>query len=264
LEENFGLEGRQGATRSRLHLNLTEWIAIAQRISTAVHDYLSRAEYQIFEGRENSDIFEQNKQFVHDRLGELAPEALDKFRVAVERLNAGGSEAGSQALTSCRRIFKALADKLYPAPVGPVACSDGKQRTLTDDKYVSRLLQFVHERVSGATSRKLLVSQLEEFIGRIERLYELASKGVYADVNSFEIQQCVLQTYLLIGDLLRLHEGTSGSDGALTFTIFLDLSIERQEAPLQRKCDVERTEATKSPPSFPPRSLRLLRLQPFA
>ena len=45
--------------------------------------------------------------------------------------------------------------------------------------------------------------------GRIDRLHDLSSKGVHADTSEFEVNQAVIQTYLLIGDILRLADGDS-------------------------------------------------------
>lgn len=204
------LEREQSAMRQRLQVVLAEWIAIIQRISQSVHDYLSRTEQQLYYGKANADIFEQNRRFVHDRLYQVSPSVLEQFRSAQERLAFGGAEAGSHALTSCRRILKSVADYLYPPRTEPVTGRDGKARILTDEKYVARLWQYVYERVKGTASRKLIELQVEELCKRIDRLNELSSKGVHSDVSPFEVHQCVLQTYLLVGDLLRLAEGSSG------------------------------------------------------
>jgi len=44
--------------------------------------------------------------------------------------------------------------------------------------------------------------------------YELSCKGVHAEVSEFELNQCVIQTYLLVGDILRLTESDSGIEDA--------------------------------------------------
>lgn len=204
------LEQRQGTTRTKLQMAVAEWSSILQRVSQAVYEYLSRTEQQLYNGQINADIFEQNRRFVNERLSSISPAALEQLRAAQERLHTGGAEAGSHALTSCRRILKTIADYLYPPRAEPVVGRDGKKRSLTDDKYVSRIWQYIHEKVEGTASRNLLSLQVEELGRRVDRLNELSSKGVHSDVSPFEVQQCVLQTYLLVGDLLRLAEGNSG------------------------------------------------------
>lgn len=41
---------------------------------------------------------------------------------------------------------------------------------------------------------------------RLKALNELASKGVHADVTTYEVDTCVVQTYLLVADELRVRE----------------------------------------------------------
>jgi hypothetical protein len=43
---------------------------------------------------------------------------------------------------------------------------------------------------------------------RVDALYDLASKGVHDEVSVEEVDQAVIQTYLLVGDLLRLAQET--------------------------------------------------------
>ena len=86
---------------------------------------------------------------------------------------------------------------------------DGKERSLTDDKYISRLLQFVSEKISGKTSNELVLSQITDLGKKIDSLNSLASKGVHSNVYDFEVNQCIIQTYLTIGDILRISDDTS-------------------------------------------------------
>jgi hypothetical protein len=120
-------------------------------------------------------------------------------------------ESWAQALASCRRLLKSLADVLYPSKPTPVIGSDGKERILTDDKYISRLWQYVFEQTKHSTSGELLISQVQDLGNRIERLYDLTCKGVHGEINEFEVNQCVIQSYILIGDLLIISEKVVGS-----------------------------------------------------
>jgi hypothetical protein len=54
-------------------------------------------------------------------------------------------------------------------------------------------------------------SDIEELGRRIDRLYELSSKGVHADVSEFEVNLCVMGTYNIAGALLRLHAESSAT-----------------------------------------------------
>ena len=183
---------------------------VLSRVKQRVHDFLSYTEKQLVFGQVNADIFERNRKYVDGKMGQVAPKVLEQFAVAYRRISEGDPESLSHALTSCRRILKSLADNLYPPRNEPVVCSDGKERKLTDDKFVSRLRQYVWERVGGEKAAKLLLSQIEDVGNRLDKINELSSKGVHAAVSHSEVDQCVIQTYLTIGDILRIADEYSG------------------------------------------------------
>ena len=118
-------------------------------------------------------------------------------------------EARAQALLSCRRLLKDLADVFYPPTSQQILGADGKKRDLSDDKYVSRLWQFISDKTRVTTSAELLQASLNDLGNRLDRIYEFTNKGVHAEVEEFEMNQCLIQTYLLIGDLLRIFDNHS-------------------------------------------------------
>lgn len=189
---------------------------ILSRVRNRVSVYLSNVEKQIIFGQIHSDIFEENRFYVDRKLGEICPDALAKFVAAYQRTKENNPESWAQALTSCRRLLKSLADTLYPPTDKLVKGADGKERKLTDELYVARLWQYVYERTLNSTSGALLQSQVQDYGNRIDRLYEMSCKGVHAEVTKFEVNQCLIQTYIIAGDLLRLSEGDSALDENLS------------------------------------------------
>lgn len=183
--------------------------SVLEKIKQRTHRFLSNVEKQLMFGQVHSDIFEKNRQYVELKLGEICPDVMGKFLATYRRLQESDPEAGAQAITSCRRLLKSLADALYPAKQEPITCFDGKERILTEEKYISRLWQFIFEKTQKNTSGELLVAQLQDLGNRIDKIYDLANKGVHAEVSDFEVNQCIIQTYLLLGDILRISERTS-------------------------------------------------------
>lgn len=97
---------RSRFTRQKLE---TEYRKVLARITQRVCSYLSQVERQIVLGQLESDIFDDNRRYVDERLQSLAPEILGQLHIAYRRTREGTSEARSHALTSCRRVLKALA-----------------------------------------------------------------------------------------------------------------------------------------------------------
>lgn len=205
----YFVQKEKASTRFIARTLSSECGAILERIRNRVHEFLSQTEKQLVYGQLHSDLFERNRQYVDLKLGQLCPDALDKFMSAYKRLSEGDPEARSQALASCRRLLKSLADVLYPPRDEPVAGPDGKTRILGEEQYVSRLWQYVYGRVSSTRSGQLLLAEVQETGNRLDRLYDLTSKGVHSETSEFEVNQAVIQTYLLIGDLMRLYDETS-------------------------------------------------------
>ena len=63
--------------------------------------------------------------------------------------------------------------------------------------------------MSGSTQSKLLLATLQDFGARIDTVYSLTNKGVHDDVAQAEVDTCVMQTYLLAGEVLRIFEDSS-------------------------------------------------------
>lgn len=204
----------QATLRLQSRASILQFQGILGPVRQRVHTYLSRVEKELMFGQLNADIFERNRRYVDERLASIAPDALAQLVSAYRRVGEGDVEARAQGLLSCRRILKSLADVLYPARPDPVLGPDGKSRVLTDDKFVSRLWQFVWERLGGSASARLLLATVDDVGGRLDALNELASKGVHSTVSPAEAEQTLIQTYLLIGDLLRLEDQTSAARDA--------------------------------------------------
>jgi hypothetical protein len=195
--------------RWKARFSATQLADVLEKIRQRVFSFLSHTEKQLLYGQLHADIFERNRRYVDLKLGQLCPDALEKFIEVYRRLQENTPESRAQALTSCRRLLKSLADSLYPPADRPVIGADGKSRELTDAKYIARLWQYMYEHAPRSKSGELMKTQVQYLGARLDSLYDLACKGVHAEISEFEVNQCAIQTYLLAGDLLRLSEGIS-------------------------------------------------------
>jgi len=195
----------------RADFTAAELKSVLRRISQRVHTYLSNAERQLLHGLLEVDIVEQNRQYTEGALAQFAPEVLEQLRAASRRAKENDTESRSHALTSCRRALHSLADRVYPARKEPVEGRDGKERILTDQMFVSRLWQYVGESKANASSVGILQDEIDDLGKRIDRLNDLSSKGVHANVNEFEVNLTVLNTYSVVAAILRLRDHTSAA-----------------------------------------------------
>jgi hypothetical protein len=103
-------------------------------------------------------------------------------------------------------VLKTLADELYPAQSEPVMGADGKSHVLNDAAFLNRLLQYVSEMVGKHENGAVIQATLKDVNARLSALNDLANKGVHADATTYEVDTCVVQTYLFVADVLRIRE----------------------------------------------------------
>ncbi|WP_064870963.1 hypothetical protein [Mycolicibacterium setense] len=106
-------------------------------------------------------------------------------------------------------MIKALADALYPAALEEVEGVDGSARTRSDDRYKNRLTEYVRTKVEGTPQRQAVVQIVGYLSSRLNALDGLANNGVRAEVTQAEAETCVVWTYMLAGDIVRIADGTS-------------------------------------------------------
>lgn len=189
-----------------LYLNYEEsYLNILSRIKTRLHNFLSETELEVMSGKVLSSFFDKNKTYVETELCRLSEKFELHFSELNKRLQDDNIDSFSQALLLVRIILKDYADYIYPSSTEKVICNDGKERLLSNDKYISRIWQYVYENLKDKSSSvNLLKTQLDDLGNRIDEVYEKSCKGVHTVVNSFETYQCTIQLYVSFGDILRL------------------------------------------------------------
>jgi hypothetical protein len=207
--EYFDVTAQTEKERSpKAHLMLDQRAAITaeiiERIRFRIYSYLCRVEAELNFSATNKDVFEQYRLRVDSVLSNVATDVLTQFTAAYERMMQGDMEARTHALTSCRRIFKSIADRVYPAQPKPALGGAANSRDLSDDKYINRLRQFISDSSVGDTFKRSMHASLSDVGTRITKLYDLACKGVHDEVSIDEVEWCVVQTYLIVGEILRL------------------------------------------------------------
>lgn len=185
---------KRGNDGTHYRLNLRRVIS-ATANAAAIHAnrlYASLAFGEI--PRQHFDLI-RNK--VDNLLLDICPEVIEQFMMAYERLSSGRTEDWSHALTSCRRIIKAVADVIYPPKDEKVA-----GRKVGDQQYINRIWAFLDENMTSSSDKNLAKAHINYLGSFIEELNKKTSKGVHSDVSHEEAVRTVLYTYLTLGDIL--------------------------------------------------------------
>jgi hypothetical protein len=187
---------------------------VIERTAHRVFTYLCTVERDLSYIGVNADIFERHRRRTESFLSRISPRVLEQFTAAYRRAREDDAESKTHALTTCRRILESVADVVYPPRAEPVVDSSGKTRKVCSENYINRLWMFVDASMSGSTHSRLLLATLQDFGSRIDTAYSLTNKGVHNDVAQAEVDTCVIQTYLLAGEIIRIFEESPNGDPA--------------------------------------------------
>ncbi|AOT01828.1 hypothetical protein ESP131_04720 [Exiguobacterium sp. U13-1] len=133
----------------------------------------------------------------------MSPQAVSKFVSVHENLRSTNSEDWANAVHSCRRILKDIADSLYPPQSTPIQVGD-KSIKVGEDHVINRLMQYVSSNSESKRYEELVGSHLKYMGERLDTIYGAANKGTHTEVSLEEAERYIIYTYLLIGDLLAL------------------------------------------------------------
>src|SRR6266496_6232 len=178
---------------------VTQWTRVTACLRGSIQQWLSATAVNLRYREVIETAFERARAAFDAFLLERAPEVARKLAAAYRRAYSEDSEEWSQALTSCRRAIKSLADVLCPATTEQPA-----GHPLTDEHYRNRLVQFASEQLSSGSQREMLQAEIDLVVSRVEALDGLASKGVHSEVDESDLELAVVHTYLLAGELLTL------------------------------------------------------------
>jgi hypothetical protein len=119
------------------------------------------------------------------------------------------SEDVAQAVATCRRILKAVADHVLPGVSGAVSDSGSP---LNDPAYRNRIYQFVKDNVVSDSAGETVKAALGGIYDRFTAVDKLANKGVHADLGVHEAELCAISTYLIAGELLTIGQLAEASE----------------------------------------------------
>lgn len=175
------------------------------KLKAAYYSYALGVYYKLKFAAITEEIFNRMRKKVDEKLQRICPDALKKFINAYENLKTGEDEDWANAVHSCRRILKDVADSLYPLSDQEVTTRSGDKVKLDEEHYVLRLIEYVKSQSKSETFTNVVGSTLDHIGSRIDSVYKSSTKGTHTKVEKEEAERYVIHTYLLIGDVLSLE-----------------------------------------------------------
>ncbi len=175
-----------------------------EKVKSRLYEYVLSVNYELKFGEITEDIFTRKRDSVDTNLKDICPEAIQKFISVYENLKSDNDEDWANAVHTCRRIIKDVADSLYPPSNEPIQLSGGRSIKIGEDQYINRLIQYIDSKSTSEKFSAIVGSHLK-FIGeRLDGVHEAANKGTHAEVTLDEAERYIIYTYLVIGDILSL------------------------------------------------------------
>ena len=194
--------------RDTIRLNATSYAKRLASRRNLIYQYTLQKYYKLKFSGIAEDIFTRTRSRVDQRIGELIPDAVQKFTAVYESLYSENPENWSNAVHSCRRILQDLADAIFPARDDSVIQVDGKERIvkLGKENYINRIIAFVEEKASSERFEEIVGSNLAYLGDRLDSTFQASQKGSHSNiVDRDEADRYVVYTYLLVGDVLSLY-----------------------------------------------------------
>lgn len=211
--------------------------SILDRVRHRVFAALCSWERQLTYSNVNEKIFERFRARVDTIFAHGAPQLLDQFSAIYRRLREASkdptapvTEDLAQAVTTCRRILKAVADHTLPGVPGTKTATG---QSLGDEAYRNRIYQFVKDNIPSETVAGPVTASFGGIIDRFNAVDKLASKGVHAELGLHEAELCAINTYLIAGELLTIH--TTIPPRHLTPTNLTDNAVRQCRPPAARR-----------------------------
>lgn len=183
---------------------------LLSKIRSTIHEYVLGEYIKLRYSEISYNIFTNIQERVDNKVNFFVPDAVNRFISIYGNLSSDNPEDWSNAVTSCRRILKDLADALYPATNKKIKKEvNGKiiEISLGNEFYKNRLIAFIEDKSSSNRFKDIVGSHLDYIGERIESIYQASNKGAHETIiDKQEAERYTIFTYLLVGDILTISD----------------------------------------------------------
>jgi hypothetical protein len=156
------------------------------------------------EGYVLKHIFDETKEFVDIKLGEICPDALEKIKFCYnDLLFDSHPHRNARIAYDCREILKDFTDAIFKDEyLQNNEIKPSRNQTKNKLSYTLRAITIESE-----TTRKMLETQIDYLSKYFDNLDSFIQKNMHPDrfeVTKEDANRCVIYAYLVIADILKL------------------------------------------------------------
>ena len=162
-------------------------------------------------GKTAQKVFEEYQEKVSLFFSNLSTTTLQKLSAIEDLMEDGNPERYSQILTSCRRLWEDTAKQLFDEVLPDYKektfkTKTGKEIDVSGDHYNNKLSAVI-ETLQGKSAKNTLVgSETIYLVDWMEQINNSQSSGVHSNVTREQAMQCIIHTYIALGDILNLKD----------------------------------------------------------
>jgi len=174
------------------------------------YDYASKKHIELSFSSTTADVFSVYREKVDSYFSKLPSDIISKLRAIDDKINSNNPELYSQALTTCRRLFGDVADELFKINFPNYTekmykTKSGKEIDVSGEHYKNKLSAVIEKLQDKSTNKCLIGSNILYLIDRMDTLNDLQCKGVHNEISKEDAMQCIIHTYICLGDILSLQ-----------------------------------------------------------
>lgn len=174
------------------------------------YDYASKKHIELSFSSTTADVFSVYREKVDSYFSKLPSDIISKLRAIDDKINSNNPELYSQALTTCRRLFGDVADELFKINFPNYTekmykTKSGKEIDVSGEHYKNKLSAVIEKLQDKSANKCLIGSNILYLIDRMDTLNDLQCKGVHNEISKEDAMQCIIHTYICLGDILSLQ-----------------------------------------------------------
>lgn len=193
--------------------DLLQGIKISERrlsiLKSQYYDYAIKWHIELQFGNTAKSAFEEYQEKVDGYFSALPTTTLQKLNAIEDLLEDGNPEHYAQVLTSCRRLWSETAKFLFNEVLPDYSeksfkTKSGKDIDISGDHDNNKLSAVIETLQSKAVKNTLVGSETMYLVDWMEQINHAQSTGVHHDITRAQAMQCIIHTYIALGDILSL------------------------------------------------------------
>ncbi len=178
-------------------------------LKSQYYDYAVRWQIDLQFGSTAKTVFEEYQERVDGYYSSLPTTTLQKLSAIQDLMEDGNPERYAQVLTSCRRLWSETAKTLFAEVLPDYSgntfnTKSGKEIDISCDHDNNKLSAVIETLQSKAARNTLVGSETIYLVDWMEQINNRQNDGVHHDITREQAMQCIIHTYIALGDILSL------------------------------------------------------------